>query len=144
MPCDFFLKPCYHVQDAVTVKSLLSSFLSPAQPFAAKGCGRSDRSDIGNKTFEQCFCFRTSSRAFHFPRDLFGKKVPCFSWRFSLCPIKYLLSRLLILFVIILSKRNKGQCRIFVTRQCFIRVFSFAMRQFCLFKRKDSQQIFIY
>ena len=74
-PCDFFLKTSRHVQVAVTVNSLPTPLLSPAHPFAAKGCEGGDRSDGRKQNFLGSVLFQNPSLHFLLPRDLFGENA---------------------------------------------------------------------
>ena len=58
----------------MTVKPLLPHLLSLAQPFAAKGCGSSDRSDIGKQDFGVVLLFQNFFQCVPLPPRLVRKE----------------------------------------------------------------------
>jgi hypothetical protein len=80
------------VQVGVTVKSLHTPLLAPAQLFAAKGCGRGDRSDGRKQTFWVAPCFRSSPCIPRFLATCSERGWHPSLGGFRLAPIKYRLS----------------------------------------------------
>jgi hypothetical protein len=105
-PCDFFLKTSRHVQVAVTVNSLPTPLLSPAHPFAAKGCEGGDRSDGRKQNFLGSVLFQNPSLHFPLPHDLLGENASLLLLAVFFCHIKYRLSHGLLMTTVCVKTRR--------------------------------------